>query len=69
MEQQYGRHRDELAIGGKVDGNQVRVYGELKLRMMYNNPDAIRMFRLCGKKGLPVRLSWYRSNRQEVADY
>ncbi len=32
----------------------VRVYGELKLRMMYDNPDAIRMFRFCGEKGLPV---------------
>lgn len=32
----------------------VKVYGELKLRMMYDNPDAIRMFRFCGEKGLPV---------------
>lgn len=32
----------------------VRVYGELKLRMMYDNPDAIRMFRFCGQEGLPV---------------
>jgi len=32
----------------------VRVYGELKLRMMYDNPDALRMFRFCGEKGLPV---------------
>lgn len=32
----------------------VRVYGELKLRMMYDNLDAIRMFRFCGEKGLPV---------------
>jgi predicted TIM-barrel fold metal-dependent hydrolase len=28
--------------------------GELKLRMMYDNPDAIRMFRVCGELGLPV---------------
>jgi predicted TIM-barrel fold metal-dependent hydrolase len=32
----------------------VQVYGELKLRMMYDNPDALRMFRFCGSKGLPV---------------
>ncbi|TFG71984.1 MAG: hypothetical protein E4H27_03515 [Anaerolineales bacterium] len=32
----------------------VQVYGELKLRMMYDNPDAIRMFRFCGENGLPV---------------
>ena len=32
----------------------VRVCGELKLRMMYDNWDAIRMFRFCGEKGLPV---------------
>jgi hypothetical protein len=27
----------------------VRVYGELKLRIMYDNPDAIRMFRFCAE--------------------
>lgn len=32
----------------------VRVYGEIKLRMMYDNPDALRMFRFCGEAGLPV---------------
>lgn len=32
----------------------VKVYGELKLRMMYDNPDALRMYRFCGEKGLPV---------------
>ena len=34
----------------------VKVCGELMLRMCYDNPDAIRMFRFCGKKGLPVVL-------------
>lgn len=37
-----------------IDIYGVKVYGELKLRMMYDNPDALRMFRFCGKKGLPV---------------
>lgn len=32
----------------------VRICGELKLRMMLDNFDAIRMFRFCGRKGLPV---------------
>jgi predicted TIM-barrel fold metal-dependent hydrolase len=32
----------------------VRVCGEIKLRMMYDNWDALRMFRFCGEKGLPV---------------
>ena len=37
-----------------IDIYDVKVYGELKLRMMYDNPDAIKMFRFCGEKGLPV---------------
>ena len=37
-----------------IDVYDVRLYGELKLRMMYDNPDALRMFRFCGEKGLPV---------------
>lgn len=32
----------------------VKVYGELKLRMLYDNLDALRMFRFCSQKGLPV---------------
>lgn len=32
----------------------VQVCGELKVRMMYDNPDALRMFRYCGEAGLPV---------------
>lgn len=34
----------------------VQTYGELKLRVVYDNPDALRMFRFCGEKGLPVTL-------------
>jgi predicted TIM-barrel fold metal-dependent hydrolase len=37
-----------------IDVHGVRVYGELKLRMCYDNPDALRMFRFCGEQGLPV---------------
>jgi predicted TIM-barrel fold metal-dependent hydrolase len=43
---------DSLKAAVEIYG--VRVYGELKLRMMYDNPDAIRMYRFCGEKGLPV---------------
>lgn len=32
----------------------VKVCGELKLRMTYDNPDALRMYRYCGEKALPV---------------
>ena len=43
---------DRLRAAIEIYG--VRLYGELKLRMMYDNPDALRMFRFCGEKGLPV---------------
>ena len=35
---------------------RVRVCGEIKLRMMYDNPDAIEFFKFCGEKKLPVTL-------------
>lgn len=31
-----------------------RIYGEIKLHIAYDCPDAIRMFRLAGKLGMPV---------------
>ena len=34
--------------------HRVRVFGELKLRMRYDDPDAIRLFHYCGELGLPV---------------
>jgi len=37
-----------------IDLHGVQLYGELKLRMMYDNLDAIRLFRFCGQQGLPV---------------
>jgi hypothetical protein len=43
---------DRLQAAIEIHG--VRVYGELKLRMMYDNLDALRMYRFCGEKGLPV---------------
>ncbi len=43
---------DELRAAIDIYG--VRIYGELKLRMRYDNPDALRMFRFCGEQKLPV---------------
>jgi predicted TIM-barrel fold metal-dependent hydrolase len=43
---------DRLQAAIEIYG--VRVCGELKLRMMYDNWDALRLFRFCGEKGLPV---------------
>ncbi len=37
-----------------VDIYHVRVFGEFKLRMRYDDPDAIRLFQYCGELGLPV---------------
>jgi predicted TIM-barrel fold metal-dependent hydrolase len=33
---------------------RVRVFGEFKRRMRYDDPDAIRLFQYCGELGLPV---------------
>lgn len=36
----------------------VRICGEMKMRMMYDNLDAVRMFRWCGEHGLPLPSIW-----------
>lgn len=41
-------------LEGAIEVYGVRVCGELKLRMMYDTPDALRLYRFCGEKGLPV---------------
>lgn len=43
---------DKLQAAMEIYG--ARICGELKLRMMYDNPDALRLYRFCGKKKLPV---------------
>lgn len=43
---------DRLQAAIEIYG--VRVCGEVKLRMMYDNWDALRLFRFCGERGLPV---------------
>jgi len=42
------------SLRAAMDIHGVKVYGEHKLRMMLDNPDAIRVFRFCGTKGVPV---------------
>ena len=43
---------DRLKAAVSIYG--AKVCGEVKLRMMYDNPDAIRMWRVAGELGLPV---------------
>ena len=39
-----------------IDIFRVRVFGEFKLRLRYDDPDAIRLFQYCGELGLPVTI-------------
>ena len=44
----------------------VQICGEVKLRMMYDNPDAIDLFRFCGENGLPVTLHFDNAGAQKT---
>ena len=46
--------RSQGRLRAAVQMHGIRVYGELKLRMCLDNPDAVDMFHLCGELGLPV---------------
>ncbi|MCK4283646.1 MAG: amidohydrolase family protein [Candidatus Brocadiae bacterium] len=48
----YQYARAEVYSAVKLHG--IKVFGELKCRMRYDNPDAIAMFRHCAELGLPV---------------
>ena len=49
------RRGDAVArLKAAVEIYGVRVCCEVKVRMMYDNPDALRLFRFCGEAGLPV---------------
>jgi len=39
-----------------IDTFGVKICGEVKFRMMYDNPDAVDFFRFCGEMGIPVVL-------------
>jgi len=43
---------DRMKMAVEIYG--ARVCGEIKLRMMYDSPDALRLYRYCGEAGLPV---------------
>lgn len=51
----------------------IRLCGEIKLRMCCDNPDAVRMFRVCGRENLPVLLHledpWESDARYPRPDY
>ncbi len=44
------------ALKAAVDIHGVQVCGEVKFRVLYDDPDVIDMFRFCGDAGLPVTL-------------
>ncbi|MEG2570217.1 MAG: amidohydrolase family protein, partial [Clostridia bacterium] len=49
------RRPDAIArLNSAIEMYDVRICGEVKTRMMFDNLDAIRMYRFCGEKGLPV---------------
>ncbi len=39
-----------------IDLYDVKICGEIKLRILYDNPDALELFRFCGKRNMPVVL-------------
>lgn len=43
-------------MAAAIDTYGVKMCGEIKFRMMYDNPDIIELFRYCGQRGLPVTL-------------
>ena len=45
-----------MKFRGAVKTYNIKMCGEVKFRMMYDNPDAIELFRLCGEYGIPVTL-------------
>ena len=45
-----------LCLKSAIDLYGVQACGEVKYRIMYDNPDAIDLFRFCGDAGLPVTL-------------
>ena len=53
-----------------IDLYDISLCGELKLRMMYDNPDAIRLYRACGEYGLPVVMHFdYEYNSADPYSY
>jgi len=49
-----------------INTYNVQICGEVKLRMMYDNPDAIELFRFSGEHGLPVTLHFDNAGAQRT---
>lgn len=51
-------HRPDalLALRSAVDLYGVRICGEIKFRLLYDDPDCVELFRFCGEAHLPVTL-------------
>ncbi len=51
-------HRPDAidALRSAIDLYDVKVCGEVKFRMLYDDPDAVDLFRFCGEARLPVTL-------------
>ena len=47
-----------------ISDYHVQVCGEVKYRMMYDNPDAIDLYRFCGENGLPVTFHFDNASAQ-----
>lgn len=63
------RRFDAVAsLKSAMDVFGVQVCGEVKFRMMYNNPDALNMFEFCGDAGLPVTLHYDYPKAQKNAN-
>ncbi len=45
---------DRLKAAVEIHG--VRLAGELKMRMLFDDPDAIRLYHACGEMGLPITI-------------
>ena len=45
---------DRLKAAVEIHG--IQVAGELKVRLLFDDPDAIRLYRACGEMGLPITI-------------
>lgn len=52
-----------------INTYSVQVCGEVKLRITYDNPDAVDLFRFCGEEGVPVTLHFDYPYRRPGGDF
>ncbi len=64
------RHPDAVKrMKMAIDTFRVQVCGEVKLRITYDNPDAVDLFRFCGERGVPVTLHFDYPYRRPGVEY